>query len=112
MPPRKDLGLRLAHSGANVHTLHLGVHLNIAILELNDYPIFVAVQMFASQMTNSYIIFHCDKQAINTVINSQTFSDPAIMSILRPLVLTLMQHIFSFAVYIFHQLTTMFLIFR
>ena len=64
--------------------------LNIAILEL--YPIYVAVKLFASKMSNSNILFHCDNQAIVSVINSQTSKDKHILAILRELLLTLMSH--------------------
>ena len=68
--------------------------MNIAILEL--YPIYVAVVMFATKMSNSHIIFHCDNQAIVSVLNSQTTKDPHILAILRKLLLVLMQHNISF----------------
>ena len=64
--------------------------LNIAVLEL--YPIYVAVELFATKISNSNIVFHCDNQAIVSVINCQTSKDSQILAILRPLVLTLLNH--------------------
>lgn len=61
---------------------------NIALLEL--YPILVIVKMFAKKMQNSNILFHCDNKAIVSVINRQTSRNKEIMTLLRPLVLTLM----------------------
>ena len=67
---------------------------DIAVLEL--YPIFIAVCIFAVKIRNSRITFHCDNQAIVTIINKQTSKDPTIMQIIRPLVLTLLEHNITF----------------
>ncbi len=48
------------------------------------------------KLQNSRILFHCDNQAIVAVINKQSSKDGKIMSLLRPLVLALLQHNISF----------------
>ena len=67
-----------------------GNMLNIAVLEL--YPILLILLTFASKLSSSAILFHCDNMSIVHVINSQTSKDPNIMALLRPLILTLLQH--------------------
>ena len=62
--------------------------LNIAVLEL--YPIYILVEKYSTDLANSLTIFHCDNEAVTTIINKQTSKDDKIMKILRPLVLTLL----------------------
>ena len=64
---------------------------DITVLEL--YPIYVVVNTFKHKLTNSHIIFHCDNSAIVAIINKQTSKHKTIMSIIRPLVLTLLLYI-------------------
>lgn len=63
--------------------------LHITILEM--YPIYVLVTLYAPLITNSNILFHCDNEAVVTIINKQSSKDKKVMAILRPLVLTLMK---------------------
>ena len=63
---------------------------HITVLEL--YPIFVSISMFANCLRNSKVIFHCDNQAVVTIINKQTSKDKPIMAIIRPLVLILLSN--------------------
>ena len=62
---------------------------SIAVLEL--YPIFLLVKMFASEMAYKTVIFHCDNEAIVTIINKQTSKNRRIMKLLRPMVLELLK---------------------
>ncbi len=72
---------------------------SIAVREL--YPIMLVVNIFGKKLTNSRVLFHCDNQAIVTIINKQSSKDRKIMSLLRPLVLALLTHQISFrAVYL------------
>ena len=64
--------------------------LNIAVLEL--FPIYLLISIFGHKLRNSHVTFLCDNQAVTVIINKQTSKDPTIMSILRPLVLLLLQH--------------------
>ena len=73
---------------------------NIAFLEL--YPIYVAVEMFGSKMKNSHIIFHCDNQAIVSVINKQSSKEKHILTLLRKLLLSLMHFNIYFKVQYLH----------
>ena len=80
--------------------------LNIAVREL--YPIVVLVGIFAHKLRNHDIIFNCDNQAIVACINKQTSRSPSIMTLLRPLVLTLMLNNINFkSVYIKSELNTL-----
>ena len=63
---------------------------HISILEF--YPIYVLIYMFGAKIAGSKVIFHCDNEAVVVIINKQTSKDKIIMSMVRPLVLTLLQH--------------------
>ena len=63
---------------------------HITILEL--YPIFVLINIFGGLMKNSTILFHCDNSAVTAIINKQSSKDRTAMTIVRPLVLFLVQH--------------------
>ena len=63
---------------------------NIAVLEL--YPIYVLISMYGLKIQNSRIIFHCDNEAVVTIVNNQTSKDKTIMNIIRPLVLLLLKY--------------------
>ena len=64
--------------------------LNIATLEL--YPIYALMYIFRSSSANSQIIFHCDNEAVVSIINNKTSKDPRLMRLLRPLILVLMEY--------------------
>ena len=66
---------------------------HITILEL--YPIFITISMFARHLKNSKVIFHCDNQAVVTILNKQTSKDKFIMAIIRPLILILLNNSIS-----------------
>ena len=73
--------------------------LNIAVREL--YPIVALTFMFGHLWRNHSITLNCDNQAIVAVINKHSARDPTIMTLLRPLILTLMTNNIKFkAVYI------------
>ena len=61
----------------------------ITVLEL--YPIFLAIHIFQRKMTNAHIVFHCDNSGIVAVLNKQSSKHKPLMSIIRPLVLALLQ---------------------
>ena len=63
---------------------------HITVLEL--YPIYVLINMFGHLIRNSNILFHCDNSAVTSIINSQTSKDPIVMSIIRPLILSLIEY--------------------
>ena len=64
--------------------------LSIAFLEL--FPIITAVQLWAKHFNNKCILFHTDNIAIVSIINSQSSKDPAIMCLVRKLVVTSLIH--------------------
>ena len=74
---------------------------NIAVLEL--FPIYALVHIFAPSLVNGRIIFHCDNESIVHILNNKTSKDPAIMSLLRPLVLTLMNNNIVLKVYMYQE---------
>ena len=63
--------------------------LNIAILEL--YPVYVLIGMFGNSLQHTQITYHCDNQAVVTIVNNQTSKDKQIMKIVRPLILLLLK---------------------
>ena len=48
--------------------------------------------MFAESFNNNSIIFHCDNQAVVEILNKQPSKCPTLMSIIRPLVLILLEN--------------------
>lgn len=62
----------------------------ITILEL--YPIVVAVETWANQMTNKCVLFYSDNQSVVAIINSLTSKDVKVMVLVRRLVLTCLKH--------------------
>ena len=60
---------------------------NITVLEI--YPIYVLISMFGQNIPNSNILFYTDNSAVKDIINKQTSKDKRVMSIVRPLILTL-----------------------
>lgn len=63
---------------------------DITTLEL--YPIYLMMALFGRLIKNSNIIFYCDNMAIVHIINSQSTKHPFMMSIVRSLVLILVEH--------------------
>lgn len=63
---------------------------NICVLEL--YPILLALQLFAAQMSNTHIIIFSDNIAVVEVLNSKTTKHPQMLILLRQLVLHCLQH--------------------
>ena len=56
------------------------------------YPIVLAVHLWSRNMQNKKILFHCDNQAVVTIINKQTTKSPPSMCLIRLLVLTCMKN--------------------
>lgn len=63
---------------------------NIAFLEL--FPIYLLVHIFAPTLSNSSLVLHSDNLAIVHILNTHTSKDEKIMSLLRPLILLLMNN--------------------
>ena len=63
---------------------------SIAYLEL--FPIVLAMTVWGNKLANSRIIFHCDNQAVVSIINRQSSKCPHIMALLRRLVLTCLKN--------------------
>jgi len=59
--------------------------LHISVREL--YPIVLAVELWANEMQNKYIEFHCDNLAVVFAINKQTAKDQFLMKLIRRLVI-------------------------
>ena len=58
---------------------------NIAVLEL--YPIMLALQLFAWDMSNKHVILHTDNHAVSDVLSSKTSKHPQLTALLRTIVL-------------------------
>lgn len=59
---------------------------NIAVLEL--YPIMLALQIFASDMSNKHIVLHTDNRAVADILHAKTTRHPQLLGMLRNIVLT------------------------
>ena len=57
----------------------------IAVLEL--YPIFVALKLFAYNISNRHVILHTDNHAVADVLTSKTSKHHQLTSLLRAIVL-------------------------
>ena len=68
--------------------------LSITVLEI--FPILALVATFSDVFANTHITFHCDNQAVVAIINKQSSKCKITMSILRPLILLLLQNNISF----------------
>ncbi len=72
---------------------------DITMLEL--FPIVLAIKLWGRQLAKRRVLFHCDNQAVVSIINKQTAKGTRVMSLLRNLVLLSLQHNVLFkAVYI------------
>lgn len=77
---------------------HWSIH-DIAVKEI--FPIYLLIAMFSYELQGCRVVFHCDNQAIVSVLNKQTSRNKKIMKILRPLVLVLLKNNIRFrALYI------------
>jgi ribonuclease HI len=63
---------------------------NICVMEL--YPILLALQLFAPQITNSNIILHSDNKAVVDVLTHKTTKHPQMLILLCILVLHCLKH--------------------
>lgn len=63
--------------------------LHISFLEL--FPLYVMTCMFGSKIANTNIIFHSDNSGVVAVVNKQSSRDQLLMSLIRPLVLKLIE---------------------
>ena len=55
------------------------------------------ISMFADDLANSYIAFHCDNEAIVQIINKQSSRDVQVMKLLRPMILLMLKYQIDFA---------------
>jgi hypothetical protein len=63
--------------------------IHISFLEL--YPVMVCMEVFGKFITNTNVLFHSDNQTVVHVLNKQSSKDKLLMSLIRPLVLTLIK---------------------
>ena len=63
---------------------------NIQFLEL--YPIYIMVEIFASQLSNKAIVFVTDNHALVGSLNKMSSKSKQVMKLLRPMVLVLMRN--------------------
>ena len=56
------------------------------------FAIVLAVHLWANLLTNKKIIFHCDNQAVVTIINKQSTRSPPSMQLVRIMVLTCLRN--------------------
>jgi hypothetical protein len=66
------------------HTIH------ISFLEL--YPIMVVIELFGKYIQNRNILFFSDNDIVVHALNKQSSKDHMLMSLIRPMVLTLMKY--------------------
>lgn len=66
---------------------------HISVLEI--YPIYVLIKLFAKKIVNADLTFHCDNEAVVTVINKQTSKNPYLLKIIRLVVLEQLKHNFT-----------------
>ena len=50
------------------------------------------MHLFGNTVANSHVVFHCNNEAIVHDLNNETSKNPTIMSILRPLILIVMEN--------------------
>ena len=62
---------------------------NIAVLEL--YPIFLALQLYASELANHHIVLYTDNQAVSDILNTKTTRHIQLLHLLRKIVLHALQ---------------------
>ena len=67
---------------------------NITVLEL--YPIMTAVEIWGKAWMNSSVCFFTDNEALVSVINKQSSREPAVMMLLRKLILTCLRYNINF----------------
>ena len=67
---------------------------SIQLLEL--YPIFLMVQVFAPQIEGTNLIFFSDNEAIVAVLNKLSSPNKPIMSLIRPIITTLLKYNINF----------------
>ena len=65
---------------------------HITLLEI--YPIFVLLFVFAKKLVNATITFHCDNEAVVTILNKQTSKNKLVMHVVRAIVCLQLQHNF------------------
>jgi len=58
--------------------------MHISVREL--YPIVLALELWADQLANKRILFHCNNISVVYCINKQTSKDPDLMRLIRRLV--------------------------
>lgn len=63
-------------------------HINIKEV----FPIVLAIELFAEQLQNSCILFHCDNQTAVAAVNNMTSKETTIMKYLRKLVIKTMEY--------------------
>ena len=63
---------------------------SIFLLEL--YPIYILIKMFSYKIRNSRITINCDNTSVVQILNKQSSKDKAIMDILRPMILCLINN--------------------
>ena len=63
---------------------------NICLLEA--YPIMLVFALFGSSLRGKKLILHSDNEALVTILNKQSSKDPAIMTIVRVIVLSAMKY--------------------
>lgn len=54
---------------------------HITLLEL--YPIILALYLWGHMLSNQCVLFHCDNEAVVTILNKQSSKDPTIMKLVR-----------------------------
>lgn len=64
--------------------------LHITILEL--YPVFLMIAVFGHKLKNHNITFYCDNTGVTDIINKQSSPNKTVMSIVRALVLLLVEY--------------------
>ena len=67
---------------------------DIALLEL--FPMVLLIKIYGHKLKNSKVQFSCDNSSIVHVINNMSSKNSKIMSLLRPMILALLEYNISF----------------
>lgn len=63
-----------------------------SITVLETYPVLAVIGTFAKKLKNKRLVFHCDNMGVVYILNKQSSRNPVIMTMLRLLVLILLEN--------------------
>ena len=60
------------------------------IMVLEMYPIYIMLSIFASQLANTHVVFHCDNLDDVYVLNNKSSSNDKVMTVVQAIILLLL----------------------